>query len=223
MCHQILLCECRVNPVQALAKHSKSSWLREGSIPLFISLCSTKKLYSVDMQSQLLTSTHNVSRKRQGNTTHIPFLGWIPNSPRKHFLAMTSEFVGTILFLFFSFAGIQIAQLDGSVPALQGTALGDTNTVGTPSIPLSCFSSRCPLGSLWLLRLGYSFESVEVCSIQWHVRDMTRLRKEVDNSRSELSLHFEEFWLQRRSSWGVLQRQLYVPRCIPDHLPQIRG
>lgn len=63
----------------------------------------------------------------------IPYIGWVPEPCRKHFIAMTGEFVGTVLFLFFSFAGTQVAQLDGSVPQLSGQVLGATNVEGTPS------------------------------------------------------------------------------------------
>ncbi|KAF2228839.1 aquaporin-like protein, partial [Viridothelium virens] len=34
---------------------------------------------------------------------------WLPNAVRNHFIAMAGEFVGTFLFLFFAFAGTQVA------------------------------------------------------------------------------------------------------------------
>ncbi|KIW15551.1 hypothetical protein PV08_05599 [Exophiala spinifera] len=46
--------------------------------------------------------------KMQGPKAH-PFFLRIPNGPRNHFVAMSGEFVGTFLFLFFAFAGTQVA------------------------------------------------------------------------------------------------------------------
>ena len=48
---------------------------------------------------------------RPGSTrsNRIPLLGFLPNRVRNHFIAMAGEFVGTFLFLFFAFAGTQVA------------------------------------------------------------------------------------------------------------------
>lgn len=55
-------------------------------------------------------------KARQGDTkpestrsNRIPLLGFLPNKVRNHFIAMAGEFVGTFLFLFFAFAGTQVA------------------------------------------------------------------------------------------------------------------
>ncbi|KIW50212.1 hypothetical protein PV05_11822 [Exophiala xenobiotica] len=58
--------------------------------------------------------------KMQGPRAH-PFFKRIPNGPRNHFVAMAGEFVGTFLFLFFAFAGTQVA----NTPQ---TATGSTST-----------------------------------------------------------------------------------------------
>lgn len=42
-------------------------------------------------------------------SNRLPFLGFLPDSFRNHFIAMLGEFVGTFLFLFFAFAGTQVA------------------------------------------------------------------------------------------------------------------
>ncbi|KAK3700355.1 Aquaporin-1 [Vermiconidia calcicola] len=39
----------------------------------------------------------------------LPFIGFLPNKVRNHFIAMVGEFCGTFLFLFFAFAGTQVA------------------------------------------------------------------------------------------------------------------
>ena len=75
--------------------------------------------------------TSPAARNSRRNDIPIPLIGRIPDGARKHVLAVISEFVGTVLFLLFAFAGTQVAQLDASVPALAGTVLGDTNKVGT--------------------------------------------------------------------------------------------
>ncbi|KAK4935785.1 Aquaporin-1 [Elasticomyces elasticus] len=51
---------------------------------------------------------HGEDEKMQGPKP-ISFFMRIPNGPRNHFIAMAGEFVGTFLFLFFAFAGTQVA------------------------------------------------------------------------------------------------------------------
>jgi aquaporin rerated protein, other eukaryote len=50
-----------------------------------------------------------------GQTPKRPLYGfkWLPHEPRHHFIAMLGEFVGTFLFLFFSFAAVQTAKFSG--------------------------------------------------------------------------------------------------------------
>ncbi|KIW35609.1 uncharacterized protein PV07_02295 [Cladophialophora immunda] len=47
----------------------------------------------------------------------------IPNKPRNHFIAMAGEFVGTFLFLFFAFAGTQVANTPQTVTGNTSTDL----------------------------------------------------------------------------------------------------
>ncbi|KAN0106249.1 aquaporin [Hyaloscypha variabilis] len=75
----------------------------------------------------------NKDIKRRGTRTsslksnRLPFLGWIPDNLRDHFVATSAEYAGTTLFLFFAFSGTQVALL--------ATPANSTNTVGTPSNP----------------------------------------------------------------------------------------
>ena len=39
----------------------------------------------------------------------LPGIGWLPNPVRNHLIAMTGEFVGTFMFLFFAFSATQVA------------------------------------------------------------------------------------------------------------------
>ncbi|TID26871.1 hypothetical protein E2P81_ATG01334 [Venturia nashicola] len=43
----------------------------------------------------------------------LPFLSWMGNTLKSHFVAALGEFVGTTLFLFFAFAGTQVANVGG--------------------------------------------------------------------------------------------------------------
>lgn len=42
-------------------------------------------------------------------TKRLPFIGFLPDSVRNHFIAMVGEFVGTFTFLFFAFTGTAVA------------------------------------------------------------------------------------------------------------------
>ncbi|KAI9819115.1 MAG: hypothetical protein M1827_007271 [Pycnora praestabilis] len=44
----------------------------------------------------------------------IPGIGWVPDAARNHFIAMSGEFAGTFLFLFFAFSGTQVANAGGA-------------------------------------------------------------------------------------------------------------
>ena len=49
------------------------------------------------------------SRQPSNVSNRSPFIGFLPDSFRNHFVAMLGEFAGTFLFLFFAFAGTQVA------------------------------------------------------------------------------------------------------------------
>lgn len=49
------------------------------------------------------------SRPGSLKNNRLPFLDWLPDHARNHFIAMSGEFAGTFLFLFFAFAGTQVA------------------------------------------------------------------------------------------------------------------
>lgn len=54
------------------------------------------------------------------HSKRIPFLGFLPNGPRNHFIAMCGEFAGTFLFLLFALGGTQVVNANPS------TASGST-------------------------------------------------------------------------------------------------
>ena len=45
----------------------------------------------------------------RGKTNRLPFARKLPDKVRNHIVAMTGELAGTVLFLFFAFAGAQVA------------------------------------------------------------------------------------------------------------------
>ena len=58
-------------------------------------------------------------------SNHLPLLHYLPRNFRPHFVAMSGELVGTFLFLFFAFAGTQVAN------TTQNGQVTDSTTVNT--------------------------------------------------------------------------------------------
>lgn len=59
-----------------------------------------------------LPGLHGKRQSSQSLTSYanrMPFLGFLPRGFRNHFVAMSGEFAGTFLFLFFAFSGTQVA------------------------------------------------------------------------------------------------------------------
>ena len=71
----------------------------------------------------------------------LPFVGFLPNKVRNHFIAMVGEFCGTFLFLFFAFAGTQVA----NSAAAANTAFNSSNSSGSlaqaPNAPVLLYIS----------------------------------------------------------------------------------
>ncbi|KAK6432112.1 Aquaporin-1 [Oleoguttula sp. CCFEE 5521] len=55
----------------------------------------------------------------------LPYLSKVPDSVRNHFVAMTGEFVGTVLFLWFALSGAQVAN---SIPSSAGLTVAQTGS-----------------------------------------------------------------------------------------------
>ena len=83
-------------------------------------------MMNVDAPTQkglVLPGMKRENRFKSDQSTHskrIPFLGFLPNAPRNHFIAMCGEFTGTFLFLLFALGGTQV------VNANPTTASGST-------------------------------------------------------------------------------------------------
>ncbi|KAI9703182.1 MAG: hypothetical protein M1836_007747 [Candelina mexicana] len=72
---------------------------------------------NINPQQQGLSLPFMKQKQQDGgdpsSPNRIPGLGWVPDSLRNHFIAMSGEFVGTFLFLFFAFSGTQVANAGG--------------------------------------------------------------------------------------------------------------
>jgi aquaporin related protein len=63
------------------------------------------------------TKANNTGVELTHDELRLPFLNKIPDTLRNHFIAMTGEFVGTVLFLWFALSGAQVAN---SIPSSSG-------------------------------------------------------------------------------------------------------
>jgi aquaporin rerated protein, other eukaryote len=72
----------------------------------------------------------------------IPGIGFMPNRVRNHFVAMVGEFVGTFLFLFFAFAGTQVANAAAAaVTNSNADQPGATGLAQAPNAPVLLYIS----------------------------------------------------------------------------------
>lgn len=93
---------------------------------------------------------NNINEPKQGIGLNVPYIGgrrrlqhsdranrlpWarkLPDNVRNSFVAMSGEFVGTVLFLFFAFAGTQVANNVPSTLNASGFTKVPNGTVGPP-------------------------------------------------------------------------------------------
>lgn len=61
----------------------------------------------------------------------LPFVGFLPNKIRNHFIAFMGEFVGTFLFLFFAFSATQVANQSADGAQTSGGSLSQAPNAGT--------------------------------------------------------------------------------------------
>ena len=69
----------------------------------------------------------------RNNELRLPGVGFLPNRVRNHFIAAVGEFMGTFLFLFFAFAGTQIA--NGGAAAAENAG-ADLKLAQAPNAPV---------------------------------------------------------------------------------------
>ena len=73
------------------------------------------------------------STKSGKATNRIPFARKLPDNVRNHIVAMAGEFAGTVLFLFFAFAGTQVANNIPSTELQGGTVRPPADAGANPA------------------------------------------------------------------------------------------
>lgn len=71
------------------------------------------------------TKASNSEANQEDSDYRLPLLHRVPDSVRNHFVAMTGEFVGTVLFLYFALSGTQVAN---SIPSSAGLTVAQTGS-----------------------------------------------------------------------------------------------
>jgi aquaporin related protein len=66
----------------------------------------------------------------------LPLIGFLPNKVRNHFIAMVGEFCGTFLFLFFAFAGTQVANSAAAANTAFNAQNSDGSLAQAPNAPV---------------------------------------------------------------------------------------
>lgn len=83
----------------------------------------------------------------------LPILKYLPPHFRSHFVAMSGEFVGTFLFLFFAFSGTQVANTQ-TQPPKGSTISQDANPAQLLYISL-CFGFSLAVNAWVFFRIRY--------------------------------------------------------------------
>lgn len=73
----------------------------------------------------------------------LPFVGFLPNKVRNHFIAMVGEFCGTFLFLFFAFAGTQVANAAANANNAATAGTSDGSLSKAPNANVLLYISLC--------------------------------------------------------------------------------
>ncbi|KAF7550411.1 hypothetical protein G7Z17_g5749 [Cylindrodendrum hubeiense] len=64
---------------------------------------------------------NNMTRKEKAQVMRIPLTQWMNSDLKNHFVASLGEFVGTTMFLFFAFAGTEVANIQSNASSEQTT------------------------------------------------------------------------------------------------------
>lgn len=78
-----------------------------------------------------MASTNKDVSKEKEKELRIPFIGFLPNKLRNHFIALAGEFVGTFMFLFFAFSGTQVANAAAAGANTSGGSLSQVPNAST--------------------------------------------------------------------------------------------
>jgi len=64
----------------------------------------------------------------------LPYTEWMNSGIKEHFVATLAEFVGTVMFLFFAFAGTQVANINASNPSAAAASTTPTTGEFSPTV-----------------------------------------------------------------------------------------
>ncbi|KAH7146399.1 aquaporin-like protein [Dactylonectria macrodidyma] len=67
---------------------------------------------------------NSMSRAQKAQVMRIPLIQWMNSDMKNHFVATLGEFVGTTMFLFFAFAGTEVANIQSNASS-EGTTTGE--------------------------------------------------------------------------------------------------
>lgn len=80
----------------------------------------------------------NLSPEEKAEVMRLPWTQWMNSSIKNHFVATIGEFVGTTMFLFFAFAGTQVANIQ-STASNSSSATSNTTSGGATGFNVSVY------------------------------------------------------------------------------------
>lgn len=72
---------------------------------------------------------NHLSKEQKAEVMRLPWLHWMNSNVKNHFVASLAEFVGTTMFLFFAFAGTEVANIQSR--ANESSSSSDANSVSS--------------------------------------------------------------------------------------------
>ncbi|KAH8685598.1 aquaporin-like protein [Tricladium varicosporioides] len=97
--------------------------------------------YNYDAQKSFNRGTidfKNMTKEEKKEVLRLPWLTWMNSSVKNHFVATLGEFVGTTMFLFFAFAGTQVANIQSSASS-NNSSTSNTTSGGATGFNVSVY------------------------------------------------------------------------------------
>lgn len=105
------------------------------------------------------------------NELRFPFIGFLPNKIRNHFIAFCGEFCGTFLFLFFAFSATQVANAAASGGNSSGSSgLSQVPNASTLAYISLAFGFSLAVNAWVFFRISGGLVSLYIPSLSshWH-------------------------------------------------------
>lgn len=80
----------------------------------------------------------NLSAEERAEVMRLPWTQWMNSDVKNHFVATIGEFVGTTMFLFFAFAGTQVANIQSSASS-DSSSTSNTTSGGATGFNISVY------------------------------------------------------------------------------------